>query len=104
MEQNQTLRLFFAVTLILLMVLSNLIPFVSTVKAAEKTDETTEKVLFSTGSTGNYLNDGPTLMPSQINFMYDDKPEGTVDLRFNWVTNTDMRDNVVHKFYRKGVY
>ena len=56
-KENKSLRRFFAFALVLLMVLSNLSPFVGTA-AAEETEAQSDKLLLDRASTWKYLDDG----------------------------------------------
>ncbi|NIK78687.1 hypothetical protein FHS15_003833 [Paenibacillus castaneae] len=40
--------------------------------------------------------------PTQITFMYDDHSNESINLRFNWITNTDIKDTVIE--YAPKVY
>ena len=56
LRENKSLRCFFAVALVLLMVLSNLSPFVGT--AAARKVKSTVMLLLDRASAWNYLDDG----------------------------------------------
>ena len=56
-KENKSLRRFFAVALVLLMVLSNLGPFVGTA-AAEEAEAQSDQLLLKRASTWKYLDDG----------------------------------------------
>ena len=57
LKENKSLRCFFAVALVLLMVLSNLSPFVGTA-AAEEAEAQSDQLLLDRASTWKYLDDG----------------------------------------------
>src|SRR4051794_22361283 len=57
MKENKSLRLFFVVALVLLMVLSNLSPFVGTATAQEA-EAQSDQLLLDRASTWKYIDDG----------------------------------------------
>ena len=57
LKENKSLRRFFAVALVLLMVLSNVSPFVGTA-AAEEAEAQSDQLLLDRASTWKYLDDG----------------------------------------------